>query len=75
VPGRWRIARVGDRGQWRYARQCDGEQPATLPGLDPTLPFDQICGDTLTKARHESWRAVSPLHPGLAVAEPGSVPS
>jgi nitrite reductase/ring-hydroxylating ferredoxin subunit len=58
----------------RYARQCDGEQPATLPGLDPTLPFDQIGGDTLTKARHESWRVVSPLHPGLAVAEPDSVP-
>ena len=39
---------------------------ATLPGLDPSLPYNQIGGATLKKPIGVPWREACPLHPELA---------
>ena len=51
----------------RSARALAADPDAPLPGLDPTLPFAEISGATLTKPAGVPWRTVVPLHPDLAI--------
>jgi phthalate 4,5-dioxygenase len=46
--------------------QMARDDGAALPGLDPSLPYNQIGGATFKKPIGVPWREACPLHPDLA---------